>query len=407
MAATPIFLWEGVDRGGREVRGEIGSKSVRTARAILSRRGIRNARITRKSRRLQLGKGRITSGDIALITRQLATLTRAQVPLLQAIEVMMKSSRKLKLNQVLEDIRDQVERGNSFVAALRRHPAQFDLLYCSLVQAGEQSGSLEAILDRLASYQEKTEALRSKIRSAMRYPLFILLMAGLVSTLLLVQVVPQFEDIFAGFGAELPPLTQKVVGLSQFMQDWWLPLALSLCLAWVGYRAGLSRSQRLRDLQDLLVLKLPILGGIAAGSAVSRFARTLSTTIASGLPLLEALESVAATSGNQVYLRAVTNIGNRVSDGTQLHLAMGQTQVFPDLMVQLVAIGEESGTLNEMLDRVADYYEERVDSEVDSLTSLIEPVTMTVLGVIIGGLIVAMYLPVFTLGSVIGGTGHP
>lgn len=406
MAALRTFVWEGRDSSGRHAGGELNCASIRVARARLGVEGIRVLRIKRKGRRLPLRRRGVSSQELALFTRQLATLIRAGVPLLQSLEAVARSNERPVFSRILLDLRDQVEKGNAFAAALQRHPRQFDPLFCNLVRTGEQSGTLEVMLERLALHKEKTEALRAKLVAALRYPVFILLLAGVVCTLLLVRVVPQFESIFASFGAELPLLTARVIRLSGFLQNWWPMLASGGCLAVAGYRSALWRSRRLRDLQDALLLKLPVLGGICTGSAVARFARTLATTLGGGLPLLEALNSAGDATGNQVFRRATERVRDQVESGTQLHQAMHLAGVFPGMVVQLVAIGEESGSLDEMLDKAADYHEEAVDRAVESLTSLIEPVTMAVLGVSLGSLIIAMYLPVFSMGNVIGGTGQ-
>lgn len=407
MAETRLFHWQGRDKSGRRVTGEVSSGSSRMVRVLLHQQGIRVTRIKRQGPERSLVFGRPNSADIALVARQLATLVKAQIPLAQSLEVVAKSSEKPALGRILLDVRDQVSRGHAFAEALGQHPRQFDPLFCSLVRAGEQAGALTTMLERLAAHREKTEALKAKIRSAMKYPVFILLMASLVSLLLLIEVVPRFEDIFAGFGAELPALTRMVVSWSRFVQAWWLTLICGVGLLFLAYRMGIKRSESFATLQDRLALRLPVLGALVSASASARFARTLSTTLVAGQPLLEALEASAGAPDNRVYRAAVHQIREQVMSGIQLHLAMSQTGVFPALVVQMLAIGEEAGSLDTMLERVAGYYEERVDNTVDSLTSLLEPVAMAVLGLIVGGLIVAMYLPVFSMGNIIGGAGHP
>ncbi|MEZ5558816.1 MAG: type II secretion system F family protein [Pseudomonadales bacterium] len=404
MAESAIFVWEGTDKQGRKTKGEITSTNPAIAKAELRRQGINATRLKKKGRGLSLGGGgSIKPVDIALFTRQMATMMRAGVPLVQAFEIVADGLDKPKLADLIRAIRNDVSGGSNFAAALRKHPAYFDDLFCNLVDAGEQSGSLETMLDRIATYKEKTESLKAKIRKAMTYPAAVIVVAIIVSGILLIKVVPQFEVVFKGFGAELPAFTQFVINISQFTQQWWLMIVLVMVGAIAGFIAVRKRSKRLRESLDRLALKAPVAGSIIEKSAVARYARTLSTTFAAGVPLVDALNSVAGATGNSVYTKAVHQIRDDVSTGQQLNFSMRATGVFPNMVVQMVAIGEEAGALDDMLDKAASYYEEQVDNAVDNLTALMEPMIMAVLGVLVGGLIIAMYLPIFQLGAVVGG----
>ena len=302
-------------------------------------------------------------------------------------------------------IRDDIASGNSFAHAIRANPAHFDDLFCNLIDAGEQSGSLETMLERLATYKEKTEALKAKIKSAMNYPIAVLVVASIVSGILLIKVVPQFEEIFQGFGAELPEFTQMVVNMSRWMQEWWFIVVAVIAAFVIAFKQAAKRSKAFHDALERLSLKLPVIGDILDKSCIARFARTLSTTFAAGVPLVDALESVAGAAGNIVYYDAIKSVKNDVSSGIQLNYSMKKTEAFPNMVIQMVAIGEESGALDSMLDKAATYYEEMVDNAVDGLTSLMEPIIMSFLGVVIGGLIIAMYLPIFKMGDAISGGG--
>jgi type IV pilus assembly protein PilC len=406
MAASAVFIWEGTDRQGRRSRGEITSPNQAAARAELRRQGITARRLRRKSEGLaRLRAGRIVSADIALFTRQMATMMRAGVPLVQAFDIVADGVEKPSMATLVRSIRNDVASGGNFADALRRHPIYFDELFCNLVAAGEQAGALETMLDRIATYKEKSESLKAKVRKAMTYPAAVIAVAIVVTGILLIKVVPQFEQVFAGFGAELPAFTRFVITLSEFVQATWLMLLLATAAAGSSLVAIYRRSRPLRDRVDRLVLRLPVAGNIIRKSAVARYARTLSTTFAAGVPLVEALNSVAGATGNSVYVRAVERIRDDVSTGQQLHFAMRSTGVFPNMVSQMVAIGEEAGALDTMLDKAASYYEEQVDNAVDNLTALMEPMIMAVLGVLVGGLIIAMYLPIFQLGSVVSGGG--
>ncbi|MGE0625294.1 MAG: type II secretion system F family protein [Pseudomonadales bacterium] len=404
MAESAVFLWEGTDKHGKKSKGEISSSSPAIARAELRRQGIVANKVRKKSKGLSLKSGgSVKPADIALFTRQMATMMRAGVPLVQAFDIVADGLDKPKVSELVKAVRNDVSGGSSFASALRKHPLYFDDLFCNLVDAGEQSGSLETMLDRIATYKEKTESLKAKVKKAMTYPIAVLVVAFIVSGILLIKVVPQFQEVFRGFGAELPAFTQMVINISEFTQDWWLVIVAGVGAAVAGFIAARKRSKKMRDTIDRLALKAPIAGSIIEKSSVARYARTLSTTFAAGVPLVDALNSVAGSTGNSVYVEAVYKIRDDVSSGQQLNFAMRSTGVFPNMIIQMVAIGEEAGALDDMLDKSASYYEEQVDNAVDNLTALMEPMIMAVLGVLVGGLIIAMYLPIFQLGAVVGG----
>jgi type IV pilus assembly protein PilC len=403
MAESATFVWVGTDQQGRKSKGEINSTTPAIAKAELRRQGIVATRVKKKSASLNLGiGGGVKPADIALFTRQMATMMRAGVPLVQAFDIVGDGVDKPKLAQLIKEIRQDVASGNSFASAIRRHPNEFDDLFCNLVDAGESSGALESMLDRIASYKEKTESLKAKVRKAMTYPIAVLVVAIIVSGILLVQVVPQFEQVFQGFGAELPAFTKLVIGFSEFAQTYWYMILFGIVAAGFIFSEARKRSKAFREVLDRVSLKLPVAGDIIEKSSVARYARTSSTTFAAGVPLVEALNSVAGSTSNSVYVKAVHRIRDDVSTGQQLNFAMRNTGVFPNMVNQMVAIGEEAGALDDMLDKSASYYEEQVDNAVDNLTSLMEPVIMSVLGVLVGGLIIAMYLPIFQLGAVVG-----
>jgi type IV pilus assembly protein PilC len=405
MAASALFVWEGTDKQGRRAKGEIASSNPAIAKAELRKQGINATRVRKKGSGLSFSSGKsINSADISLFTRQMATMMRAGVPLVQSFEIVADGVDKPKLRDLVLNIRSDVSSGNTFASALRKHPVYFDDLFCNLVDAGEQSGSLETMLDRIASYKEKTESLKAKVRKAMTYPIAVVVVAVIVSGILLIKVVPQFQTVFAGFGAELPAFTMFVIHISEVVQAYWIFFLLGIAGTIAGFTVARRRSKPLRDAIDRTSLKLPVVGNIIEKSAVARFARTLSTTFAAGVPLVDALNSVAGATGNSVFVNAVYKIRDDVSTGQQLNFSMRSTGVFPNMVIQMVAIGEESGALDSMLDKSATYYEEQVDNAVDNLTALMEPMIMSVLGVLIGGLIIAMYLPIFQLGRVVGGS---
>ena len=405
MARKPTksttFVWEGKDKSGRKAKGEIQGSSIALIKAELRKQGISSAKVKKKGMSLGTKGGKISPMDIALFTRQLATMMKAGVPLLNAFDITAEGMDKPAMKDLIGKIKNDVAGGTNMADALRAHPLYFDDLYCNLVSSGEQSGALETLLDRIATYKEKTEALKAKIKKAMNYPIAVVCIAIVVTGILLIKVVPQFEEVFQGFGAELPAFTQMVIGLSEIVQESWY-LALGVIIALVfGMKQAMKTSKATRDRMDQLLLKLPIIGGILDKSAVARFARTLATTFAAGVPLVDALDSVAGAAGNVVYSDATKRIKEDVSSGQQLQFAMKNSGIFPSMAIQMVSIGEESGALDEMLDKVATFYEDEVDNMVDGLTSLMEPLIMSVLGVLVGGLIIAMYLPIFQLGSVV------
>ncbi|MGI0117381.1 type II secretion system F family protein [Zooshikella sp. RANM57] len=395
------FTWEGKDKKGRKTKGEIQGANLATVKAELRKQGIVPTKVRKKGMSIG-GKGKkIKPLDIAVFTRQLATMLRAGVPLIQSFEITAEGAENPNLRDLLNNIKNEVAGGNTLADSLRKHPKYFDDLYCNLVASGEQSGSLESLLARIATYKEKTESLKMKVKKAIRYPIAVVVIAIIVTAILLVKVVPQFQEVFQGFGADLPAFTLMVIGMSEFMQAYWYYILIGIIAFVLATSKALEKNKGLRDARDRMVLKLPIMGDILHKSAMARFARTLSTTFAAGVPLVDALDSVAGAAGNVVFYDATKQIKEDVSSGMQLQFAMKNTAIFSNMAVQMVSIGEESGALDEMLDKVASYYEEEVDNAVDGLTSLMEPLIMSVLGVLIGGLIVAMYLPIFQLGSVV------
>lgn len=398
---TSVFTWEGTDRKGGKVKGELSGTNTALVKAQLRKQGINPTKVRKKGISL-LGKGKkIKPMDIALFTRQLATMMGSGVPLLQSFDIIGEGFDNPNMRKLVDEVKQEVAAGNSLANSLRKKPQYFDDLYCNLVDAGEQSGALETLLDRVATYKEKTESLKAKIKKAMTYPIAVVIVAIVVSAILLIKVVPQFQSVFASFGAELPAFTRMVISLSEVLQEWWFIVLIALFAIAFALREFHRRSEKFRDNVDRAVLKTPIVGDIIYKSAVARYARTLSTTFAAGVPLVEALDSVSGATGNVVFRNAVGKIKQDVSSGTQLNFSMRTTGVFPSMAIQMAAIGEESGSLDNMLDKVATYYEEEVDNAVDNLTTLMEPMIMAVLGVLVGGLIIAMYLPIFQLGNVV------
>ena len=398
---TSTFSWEGTDKKGAKIKGESSGQSPVLVKAQLRKQGINPTRVRKKSTSLLSSGKKITPMDIALFARQMATMMKAGVPLLQSFEIIGEGLDNQNMRKLVDDIKQQVAAGNSFATALRTRPLYFDDLFCNLVDAGEQAGALENLLDRVATYKEKSEALKSKIKKAMNYPIAVVAVAIIVSCILLIKVVPQFESVFANFGAELPAFTQFVIGLSQGLQEQWYIFLFVLFGAVFAFSETKKRSEKFRNWLDRTALKAPIIGDIIYKSSVARYARTLATTFAAGVPLVEALDSVAGATGNIVFKNAVQKVKQDVTSGMQLNFSMRSTGVFPSMAVQMTAIGEESGALDMMLDKVASYYEAEVDNAVDGLTALMEPLIMSVLGVLVGGLIIAMYLPKFQLGQVV------
>lgn len=399
---TSVFKWEGTDKKGAKVKGELSGQNPALIKAQLRKQGVNPTKVTKKGKDLFGGTGKkIKPMDIALFTRQMATMMKAGVPLLQSFDIIGEGLENANMRKLVDEVKQEVAAGNSFAASLRKKPQYFDDLYCNLVDAGEQSGALESLLDRVATYKEKTEQLKAKIKKAMNYPIAVVVVAIIVSAILLIKVVPQFQTVFENFGAELPAFTQMVINLSELLQEWWWIVLGMLFAAAFTLKNAYERSKGFRDWTDRTTLKLPVVGDILYKSAVARYARTLSTTFSAGVPLVEALDSVAGATGNVVFVNAVNKIKQDVSSGTQLNFSMRTTGVFPSMAIQMTAIGEESGALDAMLDKVATFYEEEVDNMVDGLTSLMEPLIMAVLGVLVGGLIIAMYLPIFQLGAVV------
>ena len=394
------FNYKGVNRRGKKIDCEIKGTSIAEVKALL-RQGITPSGVKKKPKSLFGDGKKITALDIAIVTRQIATMLGAGVPLVQSIDLIATGSDNKSLRSLMQKISVKVQAGLPLSETLREHPKYFDELYCDLVKSGEASGSLDQIFDRLAIYKEKAEALKSKIKKAMFYPIAVLVVASIVTAILLIFVVPQFAEIFASFGAELPAFTLFVLGISEMMQQyWWVVLAalmVSFYLIGKTYKTNLT----FRTWADGRIIKLPVIGNILNKAAVARYARTLSTTFAAGVPLIEALESAAGASGNEVYKNAILYIREEVSSGNQMYLAMKQTDQFPEMVISMVSIGEETGALDSMLAKVANIYEQEVDDAVDGLTALLEPMIMAVLGVVIGGLIIAMYLPIFQLGAIV------
>lgn len=398
---SSVFVWSGTDRKGSKIKGELTAANIAVAKSELRKQGIVTKNVRKKAAPLFQSKKKITPLDIAVFSRQLATMMKAGVPLVQSFEIVAEGLENPSMKDLVVSIKTDVEAGNSLAGSLRKHPIYFDDLFCSLVESGEQSGALETMLDRISTYKEKTEALKAKIKKAVKYPIAVVVVAIIVTVILLLKVVPTFQDLFKGFGADLPAFTQFVINLSEWMQAYWYIFLGSIAGVFVGFTEGKRRSQGFSDAIDAMTLKLPVVGNIVYQSTIARFARTLATTFAAGVPLVEALESVAGSTGNVIYKRAVRKIKEEVSSGVQLNFSMKATGLFPSMAVQMTAIGEESGSLDEMLDKVATHFEQEVDAAVDGLTSLLEPIIMSVLGVLVGGLIIAMYLPIFKLGDVV------
>ncbi|HCK5047888.1 TPA: type II secretion system F family protein [Pseudomonas aeruginosa] len=398
---TSVFIWEGTDKKGSKVKGELTGQNPMLVKAQLRKQGINPLKVRKKGITLFGAGKKIKPMDIALFTRQMATMMGAGVPLLQSFDIIGEGFENPNMRKLVDEIKQEVAAGNSLANSLRKKPQYFDDLYCNLVDAGEQSGALETLLARVATYKEKTEALKAKIKKAMTYPIAVVIVALVVSAILLIKVVPQFQSVFANFGAELPAFTQMVIGLSETLQEWWLLVLIAMLGIGFALKELYKRSKGFRDTIDRAILKAPIVGAIVYKSAVARYARTLSTTFAAGVPLVEALDSVSGATGNVVFKSAVAKIKQDVSSGMQLNFSMRTTNVFPSMAIQMAAIGEESGSLDDMLGKVAGFYEDEVDNAVDNLTTLMEPMIMAVLGVLVGGLIVAIYLPIFQLGKVI------
>lgn len=397
------FEWEGSNRKGQKVKGETSGPNMATVKAQLRKQGIQPGKVKKKATPLINfgGSKKITSTDITFFTRQMATMMKAGVPLVQSFDIVGDGVDNPAMKKLISQVRDDVSAGNDFASALQKHPNHFDELFCNLIQSGEQSGALETMLDKVAIYQEKTEALKAKIKKAMMYPAITMLVAAVVTVILLVKVVPTFESMFKSFGSDLPAPTKMVVAISEWTQAYWYYMVAAVIGFIFTLKQALAKSPAFKDKFEAGLLKAPVFGDLIMKAAVARFARVLSTTFAAGVPLVEALESVAGAVGNSVYRKAVINVRDEVSQGQQMHFAMKATGVFPNMVVQMTSIGEESGALDSMLSKAADYFEDEVDNAVDNLTSLMEPLVMSFLGVVIGGMIVAMYLPIFEMGKAI------
>jgi type IV pilus assembly protein PilC len=400
---SDIFTWSGTDKNGSSSKGEIQAVSQGMARAQLRKQGIKPKSVRKKGKPLfGGGQGKpIKAADIAIFTRQLATMLKAGVPLVQGFEIVEDGLEKPRMKELIKSIRVDVASGSGLAPSLAKHPRHFDDLFCSLVGSGEDSGTLEVMLDRVATYKEKTEQLKAKIKKAMTYPIAVVCVALIVCAILLIKVVPVFAETFQNFGSELPAFTQFVMNISDFVIAWWYIMLAGVVATIFAFREIKLRSVAFSEALDKLALKAPVVGGIVHDAVIARFSRTLATTFAAGVPLVDALNSTAGAAGNSVYAKAIRRIRDDVTTGTTLYNAIKSTGLFPNMLLQMVSIGEESGALDEMLDKVATHYEEAVDNAVDSLSSLMEPLIMSVLGVLVGGLMIAMYLPIFMLGSVI------
>lgn len=399
----PTFIYDGVDRKGEKIKGELPAKNMALAKITLRKQGITIKTIKEKKNDIlaRFKKKKITTLDITIFTRQLATMMKAGVPLVQSFEIVAEGLDNPSMREVVLGIKGEVESGNTFAGALSKYPQHFDTLFCSLVESGEQSGALETMLDRVAIYKEKSEILKQKIKKAMKYPIAVICVAVIVTIILMVKVVPVFSEMFESFGAELPAFTRMVVNMSEWVQKYWFIMIVLIGIIITAFLETKKRSQKFRDLLDKIALKAPIFGDLVYKAIIARYSRTLATTFAAGVPLIDALESTAGATNNVVYERAVMKIRDDVSTGQQLQFAMRVTNKFPSMAIQMVAIGEESGALDSMLDKVATHYESEVDNAVDGLTAMMEPLIMAILGVLVGGLVVAMYLPIFQLGSVV------
>jgi type IV pilus assembly protein PilC len=404
MAATApnkqiTFLWEGKDKKGKVLKGEIRAAGDSFVKATLRRQGITVTKVKKQSAFAK--KGKITDKDITLFTRQLATMMKAGVPLLQAFDIVGKGHSNPAVSKLLGDIKADVETGSSLSTSFRKYPLYFDNLFCNLVGAGEQAGILDTLLDRLATYKEKIMAIKSKIKSALFYPISIIVVAFVITAVIMIFVIPAFAELFSSFGADLPGPTLVVMAISKIFVDWWWAIFGGIGFGFWFFFYTWKRSEKMQSTMDRLMLKMPIFGDLIRKATIARFARTLSTMFAAGVPLVEALDSVAGASGNRVYFDATKRIQSEISTGTSLTVAMQNANVFPNMVLQMTAIGEESGALDSMLSKVADFFEAEVDDAVAAISSLMEPVIMVVLGTLIGGLVIAMYMPIFKMGAAI------
>ncbi len=400
VVSTP-FVWEGTDKNGKKIKGKSLANDETQVRADLRRQGVVPTRIKKQSKGLFKGGGKITSGDISIFSRQLSTMLAAGIPLVQAFEIVGSGHENAAMQKLILGIKADVEGGNSLADSLSKQPLYFDDLFVNLVEAGEQAGALESLLDKIATYKEKTEAIKKKIKKAMTYPAAVLVVAFVVTTILLIFVIPSFEDLFKGFGADLPTFTRMVIDLSLFVRTKGVFIVMIIAGVVATFIYFQKRSRPFRHFLDRMMLKAPIIGPILEKAAIARYSRTLSTMFAAGVPLVEALQSVAGATGNIVYEIGVLQMRDEVSTGQRLQQAMENTDLFPNMVIQMIAVGEESGSLDAMSGKVADFYEADVDDAVDNLSSLLEPLIMAILGVLVGGLVVAMYLPIFKLGAVV------
>ncbi|MDZ7767838.1 MAG: type II secretion system F family protein [Woeseiaceae bacterium] len=401
VATSTPFLWEGTDRKGKKIKGKSLAASEAAVRADLRRQGVVPTRIKKQSKGLFSGTHKITTADIAIFSRQLATMLSAGIPLVQSFEIVGNGHENQAMQKLILAIKADVEGGSALAEAMAKHPLYFDDLFINLVEAGEQAGALETLLDKIATYKEKTEAIKKKIKKALTYPAAVLVVALVVTVILLIFVIPAFEDLFKGFGADLPAFTRVVIELSQFVREQGWIIAVLAAAAVSAFLYFKKRSRAMRHFLDRIALQTPIIGDILTKAAIARYARTLSTMFSAGVPLVEALDSVAGATGNIVYEQGVLRMKDEVATGQRLQQAMENTDLFPNMVIQMIAVGEESGSLDDMSAKVADFFEDDVDNAVDNLSSLLEPMIMAILGVLVGGLVVAMYLPIFKMGSVI------
>ncbi len=398
-----MFLWEGMDRSGKRVKGEMSGTSDALVKAVLRRQGINPLKVKKKPKPLFGGGGGkpITPKDIAIFSRQMSTMMSSGVPLVQSFEIVGRGHDNPNMQELILAIKADVEAGNRLAEALAKHPLYFDDLYVNLIQAGEAAGILEDLMNKIATYKEKTEAIKAKIKKALFYPIAVLVMAFVVTAVLMIFVIPQFAALFADFGADLPAMTVMVVNMSNFFVAYWYAIFGGLGLAIWAFTQAKRRSPAFRHMLERLSLKMPIFGAILVKATIARFARTLGTMFAAGVPLVEAMDSVAGAAGNIVYSDAIYKMRDGIATGTQLQVCMREVELFPNMVIQMVAIGEESGSIDSMLNKIADFYEEEVDNAVDAMSSLMEPLIMAILGVLIGGLVIAMYLPIFKMGQVV------
>lgn len=396
-----VFSYEGKDKSGRLVRGDVTATSEAVAKAQLRKQGVTPKKLKQKKKKR--GGKAITPGEIAAFARQLCTMMRAGVPMIQSFEITGRGHENPRMQDLILALKADVEGGINLADAMEKHPLQFDNLFVQLVRAGEQSGALETLLEKVATYKEKAEALKKKIKSAMGYPIAVMVVAGIVTSILLIFVVPQFKEVFASFGAELPAFTLFVIGISEFMQAWWFVIGLAMAGALTVYLQALKRSPAFRKFMDRVVLKLPVVGPILVKGTIARWSSTMATMFAAGVPLVEAMDSVAGASGNIIYEEATLKMKDDIASGVQLQTSMRTHggDLFPNMVIQMVSIGEESGQLDNMLQKVAEFFEEEVENAVDGLTAMLEPIIMGFLGIVIGGLVIAMYLPIFKLGAVV------